>query len=138
MITLRQDASDDYAFGRISVRNTVSPARDTGFRAEPSEPFVYVAREKGERNRANYEYVHNDDVKVVGKPRRTQLGEAYSYITGQYEPYGGHPSTALNAVNTVTVNQESHNAREQKYLTDRIARIERTRKTVDTVDTTVL
>lgn len=49
---------------------------------------------------------HNDDISVIGKPRPI--------------PFGGHASTALNAVNFITVDREKAARRNLNYLHERI------------------
>jgi len=72
-------------------------------------------------------YLHNDDIKVIGKPQPIPTSEAYSHITEKMEPVGGHMSSAtirgqhLNSVNLVQVDTESTARRNIGYIRENIA-----------------
>jgi hypothetical protein len=107
VIPLRQsdNAADDLVHGRVRQSdNSIRPERDTGFRMPPSPPSrpAYIRKHAVVSTSPSYEYVHNDDVIVVGP----------ATLRG----------VPLNRVNAIAVNQESHDARERKYLMERIAR----------------
>lgn len=120
MITLRQDPSDDVAFGRFTVDGSIMPTRDTGFRAEPRNYTRYTRIARVALKSPSYEYAHNDEVSLTGDIRLTPRGESFSHIKGQLEPYGGHSCTAYNAVNYVTVNVTKHEDRERDRMLRRI------------------
>lgn len=60
--------------------------------------------------------VHNDDITVVGTGSQIPLGMSESGI-----PFGGHQSTAVDAVNFIRVDRQAIADRNLSYLRERIA-----------------
>lgn len=60
--------------------------------------------------------VHNDDTKIVGKSRGIPQG-----VNAENIPFGGHQSTALNAVNYVEVDWAAVERRNTSYIRENIA-----------------
>jgi hypothetical protein len=105
MIPLRQsdNAKDNYISGRIRQRDgSITPVDDTGFRMQPQPPFTYTRKNVVAATYPTYEYIHNDDVIIVGP--------------------GTLRGIPINRVNAISINQEQHDAREAGYLAKRIAR----------------
>jgi hypothetical protein len=105
MITLRQDASDDAAFGRIVAEDGVRPIRDTGFRMEPQPAFEYIRPDRVLSNLYFDDFMHNDDV----------IDDGPATIRGQ----------VLDAVRSVVINREQAQARERSLTLESIERSER-------------
>ena len=96
-----QQTSADTKAGRfVEPDKSVRPISDTGFRAKPTAPFVYNPPVRRGDHVALPEYVHQDDVIDLGK----------AVIRGEY----------VNAVRLISVNIESYDAREAKYLDESI------------------
>ncbi len=68
------------------------------------------------------DYYHNDDVSTTGKPRPIPVGVSDTIKSGERVqiPFGGHSSTALNAVNFVKVNREAVADRNLAWMRERI------------------
>ena len=96
-----QDPADTKAGRFVEPDKSVRPTRDTGFRMTPTAPFVYNPPVRQGNVVALPEYIHQNDV--------IDLGPAF--IRGE----------KVNAVRLISVNVESHNAREAKYLDESIA-----------------
>lgn len=91
----------DWKTGRhINPDASVSPVRDTGFRAKPSVPFVYNPPVRQESRVILADYIHQDDV----------IDEGPASIRGE----------KVNAVRLISVNVASAAAREAKYLRESI------------------
>ncbi len=97
-----QDPADMKTGRHVNPDHSVSPIRDTGFRMKPTIPVIYnppVRQESVVALPAGY--VHQDDV----------IYEGPAIIRREL----------INAVRLISVNTESHAAREAKYLSESIA-----------------
>lgn len=112
MMPLRQDPSDDGAFGRVVTEDGIAPIRDTGFRMTPQPVHSYVPGPRVETNLYQDDFMHVDDVKDIGQ----------ATIRGQ----------ALDAVRVIRIDREKVIARQLAALRDSIEhRKKRERKLAD-------
>jgi hypothetical protein len=66
---------------------------------------------------------HNDEVKPTGKPHAIPERVSDPVHSGSEGiPYGGHLSTALNAVNFIEVDYNAVELRNRQYIRENIAR----------------
>jgi hypothetical protein len=96
-----QNPADTKTGRHVNGDKSVSPTRDTGFRMPADTPkFTYNPPTRQGNSVMLPEYIHQDDV--------IDLGPAF--IRGE----------KVNAVRLISVNTESHAAREAKYLDESI------------------
>ena len=96
-----QDPADTKTGRHVNGDQSVSPTRDTGFRMPAGTPtFTYNPPARKTDLVAPPDYLHADDI----------IDEGPAIIRGE----------KVNAVRLISVNTESHAAREAKYLDESI------------------